>query len=83
MSAENAGRPRRLAWQKKKEKPQEKTEIREIDALPVSKELKKRWFYFIRKVYETDPLTCRKRQGGMRIITFINQADVIKKFFNT
>jgi hypothetical protein len=30
---------------KKKAKPQKKTEIREIDALPVSKELKKRWFY--------------------------------------
>jgi hypothetical protein len=34
---------------------QDKTEISEIDAPPVSKELKKRWSYFIRKVYETDP----------------------------
>jgi hypothetical protein len=31
-----------------------KPEIIEIDAPPVSKELKKRWSYFIRKVYETD-----------------------------
>jgi len=30
----------------------------EIDAPPVSKELKKRWFYFIRKVFEPDPLIC-------------------------
>ncbi len=42
-------------------------------------ELKKRWSYFIRKVYETDPLTCPKCQGEMRIISFIDQLDVIQK----
>jgi len=57
--------------------------ISEIDAPPVSKELKKRWSYFIRKVYETDPLICPKCQGEMRIISFIDQPGVIKKFFNT
>ena len=31
------------------------------------------WSYFIRKVYETDPLTCPKYQGEMRIISFIDQ----------
>jgi hypothetical protein len=41
--------------------------------------IKKRWSYFIRKVYETDPLTCPKCQGEMRIISFIDQPDVIKK----
>jgi len=56
-----------------------KPEIIEIDPPPVSKELKKRWFYFIRKVYESDPLTCPKCQGEMRIIAFIDQPDVIKK----
>jgi hypothetical protein len=50
---------------RKKDKPEDKTEISEIDAPPVSKELKKRWSYFIRKVYETDPLTCPKCQGEM------------------
>jgi hypothetical protein len=59
----------------------EKTEISEIDASPLSKELKKRWSYFIRKVYETDPLICPKCQGVMRIISFIDQPDVIKKIF--
>jgi len=54
-------------------------EIVEVAAAPVSKELKKRWSYFIRKVYETDPLTCPKCQGEMRIISFIDQPDVIKK----
>jgi len=60
-------------------KPEDKTEISEIDAPPVSKELKKRWSYFIRKVYETDPLICTKCQGEMRIISFIDQREVIKK----
>ena len=34
---------------RKKQKPEEKTEISEIDAPPLSKELKKRWSYFIQK----------------------------------
>jgi len=46
---------------------------------PVSKELKRRWSYFIRKVYETDPLVCPKCAGEMRIISFIDQLAVIKK----
>jgi len=41
--------------------------------------LKKRWSYFIRQVYEADPLTCPKCQGEMRIISFIDQPEVIKK----
>ena len=67
------------------EKPEEKTEITwkpeviEIDVPPVSKELKKRWSYFIRKVYETDPLTCPKCEGEIRIIAFIDQPEVLKK----
>ena len=42
---------------RKKEKPREETEVSwkpeviEIEAPPVSKELKKRWSYFIRKVF--------------------------------
>ena len=54
-------------------------EIVEVAVPPGSKELKKRWSYLIRKVYETDPLTCPKCQGEMRIISFIDQPDVIKK----
>ncbi|PYJ64880.1 MAG: hypothetical protein DME76_19240 [Verrucomicrobia bacterium] len=64
---------------RKKEKPKEETEISEIDAPALSKELKKRWSYFIRQVYETDPLICAKCQGEMRIISFIDQPEVIKK----
>ena len=82
---------------RKKEKPQEnevnwKPEVIEIAPPLVSKELKKRWSHLIRKVYETDPLTCPKCQGEMwfdelttlrkpegRIISFIDQPEVIKK----
>jgi hypothetical protein len=54
-------------------------EVGEVAPPPISKELKKRWSYFIRKVYETDPLTCPKCRGEMRIISVIDQPDVIKK----
>jgi len=70
---------------RKKEKPGEEAEIswkpEVIEVAPplISKDLKKRWSYFIRKVYETDSLTCPKCQGDMRIISFIDQPDVIKK----
>jgi hypothetical protein len=57
-----------------------KAEVTEAPLPPVSKELKKRWSYFIRKVYETDPLVCPKCAGEMSIISFIDQLAVIKKF---
>ena len=66
---------------RKKEKPEEegevswKPEVTEVAPSPVSKELKKRWSYFIRKVYETDPLICPKCQGEMRIICLCVHAD--------
>jgi hypothetical protein len=44
---------------------------------PVSKDLKRRWSYSIRKVYETDPLVCPKCAGVMAIIIFIDQPEVI------
>jgi hypothetical protein len=75
---------------RKKDKPEErKLETIDFDPPPVSKELRMRWSHFIRKVYETDPLTCPKCQGEMRIISFIDlsacehaqagQPDVMKK----
>jgi len=43
-----------------KERPeQEVTEVIEVPPAPISKELKKRWFHFIQKVYEKEtPLNC-------------------------
>jgi hypothetical protein len=56
QSWEISGRGCEPSYKRKKEKPKDETEINEIDAAPLSKEFKKRWSYFIRKVYETDPL---------------------------
>jgi len=44
-----------------------------------SKEYRKNWARLIQKIYEVDPLTCPKCQGQMRIISFIEDDDVIKK----
>ncbi len=47
--------------ERKKEKVEEEpTEVMEVSPSPISKEMKKRWPYFIQKVYETDPLICPK-----------------------
>ena len=75
--------------ERKKEKPGEATavswkpEVIEVAPPPVSKELKKRWSYFIRKVYETDPLTCPNCQGEMQIISFIDRLASLKKSLST
>ena len=54
-----------------------KPEFVEVPSPHISKELKRRWSYFIRKVYETDPLVCPKCRGEMRIISFIGRPEVI------
>ena len=54
-----------------------KAEVTEVPPPPVSKELKRRWPYFIRKVCETDPLVYPKCSGEMCMISFIDQAEVI------
>jgi hypothetical protein len=44
-----------------------------------SKERRKNWARLIQKIYEVDPLTCPKCQGAMRVISFIEGQDVIKR----
>ena len=44
-----------------------------------TKEYKKNWARLIQKIYEVDPLTCPKCQGQMRIISFIEDQEIIKK----
>jgi hypothetical protein len=44
-----------------------------------SKEYRKNRARLIQKIYEVDPLTCPKCQGQMRIISFIEDQEVIKK----
>ena len=47
-----------------------------------SKGHRKNWARLIQKIYEVDPLTCPKCQGRMRIISFIEDGEVIKKILN-
>jgi hypothetical protein len=44
-----------------------------------SKEFRKNWARLIQKIYEVDPLTCPKCQNQMKIISVIENEDVIKK----
>jgi len=44
-----------------------------------SKEFRKNWARLIQKIYEVDPLTCPKCSGKMKVISVIEDEDVIKK----
>jgi hypothetical protein len=48
-------------------------------AARIIKEYRKNWSRLIQKIYEVDPLTCPKCQGRMKIISFIEDEEVIKK----
>ncbi len=44
-----------------------------------SKEFRQSWARLIQKLYEVNPLICPKCQGTMRIISFIEELDIIEK----
>ena len=44
-----------------------------------SKEYRKNWARLIQKIYEVDPLTCPKYSGKMKIISVIDDENIIKK----
>jgi hypothetical protein len=44
-----------------------------------SRESRKNWARLIQKIYEVDPLTCPKCSGKMKVISVIEDQDVIKK----
>lgn len=44
-----------------------------------SKEYRKNWARLIQKIYEVDPLTCPKCHGKMKILSFIEDEEIIKK----
>ncbi len=43
------------------------------------KEFRKNWARLIQKIYNVDPLLCPKCSGSMRIISFIEDLEIIKK----
>ena len=44
-----------------------------------SKERRKNWARLIQNIYEVDPLTCPKCSGKMKVISVIEDEEVIKK----
>ncbi len=44
-----------------------------------SKEYRRNWARLIQKIYEVDPLTCPKCASQMRVISVIEQDEIIKK----
>ena len=44
-----------------------------------SKESRQNWARLVQKIYEVDPLLCPKCQGTMKIISFIEELDLIEK----
>ena len=47
-----------------------------------SKEYRRNWARLIQKIYEVDPLTCPKCASQMRVISIIEQDEIIKKILN-
>jgi len=47
-----------------------------------SKSCNKSWARLIKKIYEVDPLVCSKCGGSMRIIAFIEDYKIVKKFLD-
>ena len=50
-----------------------------IEESTISPAQRKAWARLIQKIYEVDLLTCPKCQGSMKIIAFIEQAEIMKK----
>jgi len=50
-----------------------------IDSDISRKDFRKNWARLIQKIYNVDPLLCSKRSGSMRIISFIENEQVISK----
>ncbi len=44
-----------------------------------STEYKRNWARLIQKIYEVDPLTCPKCSGKMKIISVIEDSEIVKK----
>ncbi len=45
-------------------------------------EVRRAWAYLVNKVYQVDPLVCPKCGGEMRVISYIEEEDVIWRILN-
>ncbi len=50
----------------------------DMPGVNIGPEINKNWARLIQKVYEFDPLICPKCQGPMRIISFIEEIEIIE-----
>jgi len=50
-----------------------------IEPFVTSRAFRKNWARLIQKIYHVDPLLCPKCKGTMKIISFIEEPDVIRK----
>jgi hypothetical protein len=50
-----------------------------VESAVSSAAFRKNWARLIQKIYQTDPLLCPKCQGAMKVISFIEDAALIKK----
>ena len=57
-------------------------EKKEDDVLPRRRALSKRWAELIYRIYEVDPLTCRRCGEQMKIIAFISEPSVIRRILD-
>jgi hypothetical protein len=64
---------------RRKKEDQDETVPHIIEDSITSTARRKSWARLIQKIYEVDPLICPKCAGSMKIIAFIEQAEVIKK----
>ena len=47
-----------------------------------SKEARQNWARLIQKIYEVDPLVCPKCHGSMKVISIIDDFEIIDKILN-
>jgi hypothetical protein len=40
--------------------------------------MRQKWAQLLQKIYQVDPLLCPKCQGDMKIVAFIETADIIE-----
>jgi len=53
-----------------------------IESEVSSKEFRKNWARLIQKIYNVNPLLCPKCSGSMKIISLIDDSEIIKKILN-
>ena len=69
-------RPKSPAMRKKAERDNEVSAL--IDSDVSRKAFRKNWARLIQKIYNVDPLICPRCHGQMRVISFIQQPEIIE-----